>query len=393
MSSYIVLYTMNAAKKKIVSINENKQYHRQPDSVLLPGLPNHLAHLCLATSPPSLLYRVCMSWRRFIYSPDFPPFFSLYALLAPKKSVKDQCTSHSIGFFSFDTIACKWRPLPTPPSNPPLCMLTRHPSFISRILPVQSVTALGRLVLVAANTHDFLPALNRPLIFDPLSSNWSFGPPLSTPRRWCVTGSMDGSIYVASGMGARYHIDIARSVERWDLLEKETGWKWKKRAELRDGRFSREAIEAVGYRGKLCMVNVKGRAVKEGAVLDVASDEWEEIGKGMVGGWNGPAGVDDRGVIYVVDQERGSLSKYNGDDDCWEELIEHSEHLKGAEQISAGRGRVCAVSGDGGKIVVVDVSGRPPNVWTLDPPQGMEAVAVHILPRMTDQSSHCNANN
>lgn len=199
---------------------------------------------------------------------------------------------------------------------------------------------------------------------------------------------MDGSIYVASGTGAVYNSDVARSVERWDILEKETGWKWENRAALKDGRFSREAIEAVGYRGKLCMVNVKGKAVKEGAVHDVVTDEWEEMEKGMLGGWNGPSGVDDMGVMYVVDQESGSLSKYNGNDDCWDEMIEHSEHMKGAEQICAGRGRVCAVIGGGGKIVVVDILVTPPNIWTLEPPQGMEAVAVHILPRMTDRSSH-----
>lgn len=236
--------------------------------------------------------------------------------------------------------------------------------------------------MIAANTHKFLPALTSPLVFDPLTTKWSFGPLFSTPRRWCVTGSIHGVIYVASGTGAKYHGDIARSLERWDMSKKETSWNWEKRAPFRDGRFSRDAIEALGYRGKLCMVNVKGKAVKEGAMYDVVKDQWEEMPIGMLRGWNGPATTDDD-VMYVLDEEKGSLNKYDADNDCWEELIEPSEYLKGAAHITASKGKICSVSADGKKIFVVDILARPHKVWTLDPPQGMEVVAAHILPRMS----------
>ncbi|KAH6767633.1 hypothetical protein C2S52_018616 [Perilla frutescens var. hirtella] len=374
---------MAAPKKHCKNIDDNEL---QSEPVLLPGLPNHLSRLCLADLPPSLLYRVCMSWRRFIYSPSFPPFYSLYALLAPMtpsgSSDQDRCHLHSASFLCFDPVAWKWRSLPSPPSAPPLCMLSRHPSYISRILPIQSITASGHLALIAANTHKFLPALSCPLVFDPLSSKWSFGPPFSSPRRWCATGSMHSSVYVASGTGAQYHRDVARSLERWDMSQKETDWIWEKMAEFKDGKFCREPIEALGYRGKLCMVNIKGKARKEGAVYNIVMNQWEQMPRGMLGGWTGPATVDDEDM-YVVDQECGSLSKYDADNDCWEQLIGPSDCLKGAEHISAGRRKVCAVSGDGGKIFVVEISTRPPNVWTLDPPQGMEVIAVHILPRMS----------
>ncbi|KAL0374132.1 UNVERIFIED_CONTAM: F-box/kelch-repeat protein SKIP25 [Sesamum radiatum] len=385
---------MSAAKrrcKNIDSVNEydeNQQQHLEIESVLLPGLPNHLAQHCLSTLHPSLLYKVCMSWRRLLYSPCFPPFFSLYALLHPNSAttpsancVRGHCQSHSVAFFCFEPISSKWRSLPSPPSDPPLCLLRRHPSFLSRNLPVQSITASGRLVLIAANTHELLPALARPLVFDPLSSKWNFGPPFSPPRRWCATGSIHSMVYVASGTGAQFHSDVARSLEKWDMSKNETGWDWEKMVSLRDGRFSREATEALGYRGKLYMVNVKGKAVKEGAVYDTLMNQWEAMPRGMLQGWNGPATVDDD-VMYVVDQEKGSLRKYDGDNDRWEEMIQPLEHLIGAEHISAGRGKVCAVSADGGKIVVVDILTRPPKVWMVNPPQGMEVIAVHILPRM-----------
>lgn len=369
-----------AAKKH----SKNKETNTDGnEAVLLPGLPNHLALLCLAHLPASLLYRVCIPWRRLVYSPNFPPFHSLYALLAPTTPAPDSaCESHSATFFSFDPLASRWRPLPSPPP-PPLCMLSRHPSYISRSLPIQSITVSGHLLLIAANTHALLPSLPRPLLFDPLSSKWSLGPPLSSPRRWCVTGAIGASVYVASGVSARYNRDVARSLERWNM---EGDWAWERRAALKDAKFSREAVGAVGCGGKLWMVNVKGKAAKEGAVYDAVLDRWEEMPRGMVGGWTGPAATDGE-AVYVVDEESGSLRKYDGENDWWEEMVGGSSHLKGAGQICAGRGRVCGVSRDGGSIFVLDISAATarerPKLWILEPPQGMEVIALHILPRMS----------
>ncbi|KAL3516676.1 hypothetical protein ACH5RR_023578 [Cinchona calisaya] len=345
--------------------------------LLIPGLPNHLAHVCLSTINPFLLHSVCQSWRRLIYTPSFPPFYSLYALLSSTSS-----TSNSVEFFCFNPISSAWESLPSPPpSNPPLKLLHRHSSFISRILPIQSVTVSGRLVLIAATNDKFLPALNSPLGFDPLSNNWFLGPPLLTPRRWCITGSADGAVYVVSGVGSSYRGDVARSVEKWDMKTKESEWNWEKMASLKDGRYSREAVEAVGYNGKLCIVNIKGNAVKEAAVYNIVSNQWEVMPEGMRAGWNGPAAMDDGGVMYVVDETTGVLSRYNMVNDVWEELTE-SSFLKGVEQIAAGRGRVCAVCADGARIAVVDVVNKPARIWIVNPPPEMEAVAVHILPRM-----------
>lgn len=233
-------------------------YSSNEESILLvPGLPNELAELCLLKLDPALLSSVCRSWRRLIYSPSFPPFFSLYALISPLSTHQP---SNSIQFFSLDPISSKWIPLPSPP--PPLQLLHRHPAFISRKLPIQSLTVSGHLVLIAATTHHFLPALPSPLLFDPLSKNWLFGPPLPTPRRWCASGVSHGAVYVASGIGSHYNSDVAQSMEKWDMKKRMTEWCWEKMAKLKDVKFSREAAEAIGYKGKLYMVNVKGNACK-----------------------------------------------------------------------------------------------------------------------------------
>ncbi|OWM65024.1 F-box/kelch-repeat protein SKIP25 [Punica granatum] len=383
--------TASLAKRRKLVHND-----RNPQPSLLPGLPDHIAHLCLSRVHPASLYSVCRSWRRLIYSSSFPPFLSLYALLSqldePSSPAPDHSSSLSrIEFATFDPVSSRWLPLPPPLPDQPLSILLRHRSFLSRIFPIQSVAVSGNLVLLAATANNFFPAIPCPLVFNPTTRAWSAGPPLSSPRRWCTAGVFRGAVYVGSGVGSQFSADVARSFEKWDLngndLRSSAGhaWKWQKLRELKDIRFSRDAIEAVGWRGKLCMVNVKGGAVREGIVYDVAEDIWEEMPKGMIGGWKGPAAAMDEAELYAVDEANGSLRRYDPERDEWDDVIVSAE-LKGAQQIAAAGGRVCALSGDAGcQIVVVDAAASPPRTWVVETPKGSRAVSVHIMPRMSQQ--------
>lgn len=156
---------------------------------------------------------------------------------------------------------------------------------------------------------------------------------------------------------------------------------WERKSGLKDGRFSREAIDAIGWRGKLCMVNVRGDAAKEGAVYDVEKDAWEEMPEGMLAGWRGPVAAMDEEVMYALDEAKGALRKYVPERDAWDNILE-SERLRDAQQMAAGGGRVCVVCRGGARIMVVDVVASLRRSWVVDVPAGLEAVAVHILPRM-----------
>ncbi|KAF6146207.1 hypothetical protein GIB67_011679 [Kingdonia uniflora] len=365
---------------------------------LLPGLPDHLGQLCLSHLKNSsfLLYSVCKSWRNLIYSESFPPFLSLYALLSSTNNNTTTNTatpSSPIQFSSFDPISSTWIPLPLPPPPDPDSSLQplvlQHPSFLARNLPIQSVAVAGHLVLLAATTHNLLPALACPLIFNPISNKWCLGPPFSNPRRWCAAGSVHRSLYVASGIGSGYTQEIARSAERLDLKKSKARseeLEWEKVTPLKHGKFSREAVEAVGWRGKLYMVNVKGHAPKEGVVYNVENNLWEKMPEGMLFGWNGPATSMNEDVIYVVDEEKCVLKIYNPKTDCWDNVME-SLKLKGAMQITAGGGKVCIVCTGGSDVVVVDVVHRPTSFWVVRPPMEKKFVAAHILPRLIPQET------
>ncbi|XP_021286681.1 F-box/kelch-repeat protein SKIP25-like, partial [Herrania umbratica] len=171
---------------------------------------------------------------------------------------------------------------------------------------------------------------------------------------------------------------VARSLERWDLEDDEiNGARWKKMRPLKDGRFSRDAIDAVGWRRKLCMVNV----AKQGSVYDVENDIWEDMPEGMVAGWRGPVAAMDEEVLYAVDEAKGVLTRYDQYTTDWEEIME-SERLIGARQMAAAAGRLCVVCCNG-EILVVDVVVTPPRFWVVETPPGLEPLGVHVLPRMS----------
>lgn len=350
---------------------------------LLPGLPDHLAQLCLSLLPPSLLHAVCRPWRRLLYSPSFPPFLSLFALL--------DGAGAGVSFAAYDPIAGRWDALPQPPMPSPPPMLW-HPSFLSRQLPLQSVAAAGRLVLVAGSTQSLHPALSRPLVFDPTAPTprWLFGPliPLA-PRRWCAAGAARGRVFIAGGVGAGYDPAVARSGAAWDPATPSAPWE--PLPPLRDGRFSRDAAEAVCSGGKVCMVNVRSRGAKEGAVFDLRAGRWEDMPLGMLAGWKGPAAASPESgeTIFVVDEERGALNAYDWGADRWRTVAEE-ERLKGAAEIAVGGGRVCVVADGGAKVVVVDVTRKArrdstaaARMWEVAAPAGKRVVALHVLPRMT----------
>ncbi|CAL5040445.1 unnamed protein product [Urochloa decumbens] len=360
--------------------------HQQQQQPLLPGLPDHLAQLCLAPLPPRLLHAVCRPWRRLLSSPSFPPYLSLYAVL-------DGGADSAVSFAAYDAVSGRWDELPAPPmpSSPPRLW---HPSFLSRRLPLQSVSTAGRLVVVAGSTHSLTPALPRPVVFDPTASppQWRLGPPFPfAPRRWCAAGSARGRVFVAGGVGAGYDATDARSAATWDPVAAAAASpeEWEPLPPMRDCRFSRDAAEAVCSGGKVCMVSLRGRGAKEGAVFDLEAGRWEDMPPGMLAGWKGSAAAADDETIFVVDEERGALSAYDWGGDRWRTVVE-SERLKGAAEMAAGGGRVCVAAEDGAKVIVVDVTPQkptwrhppPPRMWEVAAPEGKRVVALHVLPRM-----------
>lgn len=374
----------DAAKERKRNAKRTKNNNSvQDQSQLVDGLPDHLAQeIISAVNKPSLLYSVSKSWRNLIYSSSFPPFMSLYTILSTN-------SSPSIEFMCLDPISFRWCSLPSPPAQSSL-LLTRHPSFIARSLPIQAVSVGNHLVILAATTEHLLPALSCPLIFSPLTKQWRLGPSISFPRRWCAVGSLGHTVYLASGVGSSgYTQHVAKSAQKWMVLDNHHHEQnWETVASLKHCRFSREAVEAVGWRGKLYLVNVRGNVAKEGVVYDEATNTWQDMHQSLLLGWNGPTASMDEDIIYSVDQDSGLLMRYDSESDSWDAILQSRELFKGAVQIVARGGKVCVVQAGGAGVVVVDVGVCPPHIITvLQPPRpDMNFVSLHVLPRMPSPS-------
>ncbi|CAI9775645.1 unnamed protein product [Fraxinus pennsylvanica] len=105
----------------------------------------------------------------------------------------------------------------------------------------------------------------------------------------------------------------------------------------------------------------------------------------MLVGWRGPAASMEEDTIYMVDESKGALRKYDPRRDKWVAVLE-SQVLKGAPQMAAGGGRVCVVKGDGVGIMVVNVVAPPHRFWIVDTLPGLRVVTINILPRLSQPS-------
>lgn len=368
-----------------------------PPQPLLPGLPDHLAQLCLSPLPPRLLHAVCRPWRRLMYTPSFPPFLSLYALL------DDADADAGVSFAAYDPLAGRWDALPSPPMPSPPPMLW-HPSFLARRLPLQSVAAAGRLVLVSGSTQSLHPALSRPLVFDTSTQPHprhvgSSARGSRYPRTTCARPARARPRVRRRGVGAGYDPAVARSGATWDPRPRRPAAAWEP---IRRCATGGSAAEAVCSGGKVCMVNLRTPGAKEGAVFDLRAGRWEDMPPGMLAGWKGPAAAsppDDGETIYVVDEERGALTAYDWGADRWRTVAE-SDRLKGAAEMTVAGGKACVVALGGGKVLIVDVTPPPPpppaarreswaapppppRMWEVAAPGGKRVVSLHVLPRMT----------
>ncbi|KAF2308807.1 hypothetical protein GH714_019996 [Hevea brasiliensis] len=116
---------------------------------------------------------------------------------------------------------------------------------------------------------------------------------------------------------------------------------------LKNVRFSRDAIDAVGWRGKLCIVNAKGDAAKEGSVHDTEKDTWEDMPEGMLARWKGP--------VQPWMRRRCNARVFV----------------------------VCSGSNNTSGIAALDVVVVPVRLWIVETPPRCDAMAIHILPRIS----------
>jgi hypothetical protein len=358
------------------------------------GLPDHLAMECLARVPLSSMRGVSKMWQSVIYDPHFQslreavgsaPLDWVYTLV--------QTRDNTFKWRALNPFALQWHDLPPPPH--PMEFQLSNPDCIGVSYSVQCASTRTQLVMVSAlkarkDSHGprmtMEPALDRPYIFDTRTCAWKQGAPFRVPRKWCVCGVADQSLYVASGSGKHWDRELSKSVEIYHLGDD----KWHQRRSLSSSKFSGEAMNAVTNDEKLYFVSGRGVFSKDGVVHDVATDSWSEMAPGLKKGWTGPC-VAVNGKFYVLETPAGKLKVYVPEDDAWNTIMV-DVRLQNLEVFVGTRGKIVAIeaplkdpadpASSGGRLLrVIDLASDVPHIFDIPVEEG-QVVSVQVLAMM-----------
>ncbi|CAK9275733.1 unnamed protein product [Sphagnum jensenii] len=370
------------------------QQQQQP---LLPGLPDFLALECLARVSLATISSVSHAWRKLLSDLYFQRLRAqhgtvdldwVYTLV---KSPVDGC----FRWYAFDPVAGRWHDLPPPPHA--MDFQLTAPGCIGVSYSVQCTSTGTKLVMVAAlkwrkpplqqplprddhdnrpaaaakpgQVHDsseeqdmdysrsttttararrsrmrpiLEPALENPLVFDPITSSWTIGSPFRVARKWCACGvgaEDENLVYVVSGCGRDWDVNVAKSAEVYDVA-RDT---WRRIAGPTSSKCSSEATAAVALGGNLHIVSGRGVFAKVGLVYTPATGKWTEMARHLREGITGEC-VSVDGKLFVLDEVNGRLRVYDPEEyePEWRVFMEDAR-LQNLEQLVGRGSKLCGI--------------------------------------------------
>ncbi len=369
------------------------QQEQQP---LLPGLPDFLALECLARVSLATISSVSHAWRKLLSDLYFQRLRAqhgtvdldwVYTLV---KSPVDGC----FRWYAFDPVAGRWHDLPQPPHA--MDFQLTAPGCIGVSYSVQCTSTRTKLVMVAAlkwrkpppqpplprvdhrpaaaaakpgQVHDssdeqdmdysrsatttararrsrmrpiLEPALENPLVFDPITSKWTIGSPFRVARKWCACGvgaEDENLVYVVSGCGRDWDVHVAKSAEVYDVARNT----WRRIAGPTSSKCSSEATAAVALGGNIHIVSGKGVFAKVGLVYTPATGKWTEMARHLREGITGEC-VSVDGKLFVLDEVNGRLRVYDPEEyePEWRVFMEDAR-LQNLEQLVGRGGKLCGI--------------------------------------------------
>lgn len=326
------------------------------DSSLLPSLPDDVVWNIITRIPRckiQVLRSVCRKWREVIGSDHYFEARErigveeawLYASISDCQGVNS--------WFAFDSHCGRWHRLPPIPGSQQRNVLTLQFAVLGGKLLVSGM--VERENIVAGATGVFL--------YDPRSNTWKRAAPLNTGRWFCMSGVVDGKLYVAGGIGTCNNLALVQTVEiysieedRWDQVE--AG----KPVEL----MTLPGYQAV-LDGKLFAKNI-GWGPRLGVSYDPIEGCLQELSAQMVKGWTGPTAALD-GEIYIVDFNcNHQLKVWDRKNDTWQAVgdvqMPGSFHKPWAVQLVAFKGKLCLLLPDL-TLLFVDIRKALKNVTEL----------------------------
>lgn len=246
--------------------------------VLIPGLPNHLASLCLLKVPRiyhSSLASVCTSWRNMVRCPRFYTERRRLGLSDAWLVLlsADLLSSPSLLYSAYDLST---KQLLFKIKFPPTSVVPSHRRSDLNCLDHYRIVAMNEYFAALGFSRDGVcrPAKCRFTIYNTINDQWRHGASISVCRRMFACGVIDGRLYVAGGFDDNGMME--RSTEVYDFLTD----KWGKAATLP---MEVEFIQAdVVFQRKLYLQCTCGGAAQADEsksvfwVYDPERDDWKQ---------------------------------------------------------------------------------------------------------------------
>eukprot|EP00249_Psilotum_nudum_P003103 c16430_g1_i1 orf=192-1280(-) len=256
-------------------------------SVLIPGLPDDLAILCLVRVPRRyhhLLQGVCRRWREFLWSELFCTVRKRLGLAEGWIYALIRDISECLHWYVLDPTQWKWRELP---GMPAVC--SRRYGMTCEVV--------GRKLYLIGGCGRFDDPTNEVHVYDPLQNRWKEAAGMRTARCHCVSGVLDGRVYSIGGSSL-----TSGDLTSWEVYDSCTD-QW---VSYNDPNIVPDLGESLVLDGRIYVRHVSPTNMPPlyAAVYDPVKDIWITLDDEMTRRWCGPAVLLNNDV-YMLDQTFG----------------------------------------------------------------------------------------
>ncbi|XP_024516209.1 F-box/kelch-repeat protein At1g16250 isoform X1 [Selaginella moellendorffii] len=191
--------------------------------LLIPGLPNDLAILCIARLPRGmfpLLRLVSSAWKRAVSSETFRLLRHQGGFLQGWIYVLVESATGA-AFRAFDPDANRWYNMSPVPAN---ISSETWQGFACVALDSKLILMGGarRIYNEATQQLGQVEVCGDVFIYDAFRNKWQRGPSLTTPRGWFAAAAIGDFVYVAGGQGRSCFLDSAEVLDyrekRWHQM-------------------------------------------------------------------------------------------------------------------------------------------------------------------------------
>lgn len=321
---------------------DDTQISLSENGVLIPGLPDDLAMLCLVRLGRNYhhnLRGVCKTWRSFVTSRLFVSLREKLGLSEGWVYVLSRDTSECLHWDVLDPCQRRWMTLPP---IPPTC--SKRFGMACEVLD-------GQLYFIGG-CGKYENSTNEVHVFDSYQHKWKEVACMDVPRCYLASGALDGKIYAIGGTGA-----TSGALTSWEMFDPERN-QW---VSYDDPSIVQDLGESLVMDG---MIYVRHISPTDGLSLyaaryDPVNKIWTLLDDEMTRRWYGPAVVLGKNT-YMLDQTLGvkllTLDKANK---CWDPVGRISPLLIRTPCRLAVVGSTLFVVGRSLKVLAIDMK----NTW------------------------------